>query len=417
MAEGKFDIYVFADWVGFEKPTIIGTLSAHFAKGKKAFSFEYDKNWLKTDAQRLLDPDIEFYSGPQFPANKENFGIFLDSMPDTWGKTLMKRRTAQDARAKNERPKTLYEIDYLLGVFDESRMGALRFKIDLDGPFLDNDAQTPTPPWSSLGDLQEAAKQLESDAQDETIRKWIAVLIAPGSSLGGARPKANVFDTQKNLWIAKFPSKADTIDKALWEFLAYQLAIAAGIEMAESKVEKISGQHHTFLTKRFDRENEKRIHFASAMTMTGNTEETIKDIAPSYLEIVEFIENYGVDVEANLHQLWRRIVFNIAISNTDDHLRNHGFILTDKGWVLSPAYDLNPSIEKDGLSLNIDMDDNALDFELAKSVGEYFRLSENEMETILSEVFAVVKDWKNIAEAIGIKKVEMELMEGAFRLQ
>jgi serine/threonine-protein kinase HipA len=415
MAEGKFDIYVFADWVGIEKPTIIGTLSAHFAKGKKAFSFEYDKNWLKTDAQRLLDPDIEFYSGPQFPANKENFGIFLDSMPDTWGKTLMKRRAAQDARAKNEKPKTLYEIDYLLGVFDESRMGALRFKTDLEGPFLDNDAQTPTPPWSSLGDLQEAAKQLESDAQDETIRKWIAVLIAPGSSLGGARPKANVFDTQKNLWIAKFPSKTDTVDKALWEFLAYQLAIAAGIDMAESKVEKISGQHHTFLTKRFDRGNEKRIHFASAMTMTGNTEETIKDASPSYLEIVEFIENYGVDVEANLHQLWRRIVFNIAISNTDDHLRNHGFILKDKGWVLSPAYDLNPSIEKDGLSLNIDMDDNALDFDLAKRVGEYFRLSESEMGTILSEVFAVVKDWKSVANTIGIKTAEMELMDGSFR--
>jgi serine/threonine-protein kinase HipA len=416
MAEGKFDIYVFADWSGLESPTLIGTLSAHFAKGKKAFSFEYDKNWLKTDAQRLLDPDIEFYSGPQFPANKENFGIFLDSMPDTWGKTLMKRRAAQDARANNEKkPKTLYEIDYLLGVFDESRMGALRFKTDLGGPFLDNDAQTPTPPWSSLGDLQEAAKQLESDDQSDTIRKWIAVLIAPGSSLGGARPKANVFDAQKNLWIAKFPSKTDTVDKALWEFLTYRLAIASGIEMATSKVEKISGQYHTFLTKRFDREHNKRIHFASAMTMTGNTEYSIKDTSPSYLEIVEFIENYGIDVEANLHQLWRRIVFNIAISNTDDHLRNHGFILKDKGWVLSPAYDLNPSIEKDGLSLNIDMDDNALDFDLAKSVGEYFRLSKEEMNTILDEVLSVVKDWKTIAREIGIKNAEIELMAGAFR--
>ncbi|WP_268036171.1 type II toxin-antitoxin system HipA family toxin [Algoriphagus sp. PAP.12] len=415
MAEGKFDIYVFADWVGLEGPTLIGTLSAHFAKGKKAFSFKYDKDWLKTDTQRLLDPDIEFYSGPQFPANKENFGIFLDSMPDTWGKALMKRREAQDARANNEKPKTLYEIDYLLGVFDESRMGALRFKTDLDGPFLDNDAQSPTPPWSSLGDLQEAVKQLESDDQSEAIRKWIAVLIAPGSSLGGARPKANIFDTQKNLWIAKFPSKTDTIDKALWEFLAYRLAIASGIEMAASKVEKISGQYHTFLTQRFDRKGENRIHFASAMTMTGNTENSIKDASPSYLEIVEFIENYGVDVEANLHQLWRRIVFNIAISNTDDHLRNHGFILTDKGWMLSPAYDLNPSIEKDGLSLNIDMDDNALDFDLAKSVGEYFRLSEEEMDTILDEVLYVVKDWKNIAKEIGIKNAEIELMAKAFK--
>lgn len=415
MGTDKFDIYVYADWVGLKEPTLIGTLSAHFAKGKKAFSFEYEKDWLKTDAQRLLDPDIEFYSGPQYPANKENFGIFLDSMPDTWGKTLMKRRAAQEARAKDEKPKPLYEIDYLLGVYDETRMGALRYKTELDGPFLDNNVRNPTPPWSSLGDLQEAAKQLENDEQSDEVLKWLAVLIAPGSSLGGARPKANIFDTQKHLWIAKFPSKTDTVDKALWEYLAYQLAIASGIEMAESNVKKISGHHHTFLTKRFDRDGEERIHFASAMTMTGNTEETIRDASPSYLEIVEFIEINGVDVEANLHQLWRRIVFNIAISNTDDHLRNHGFILTDKGWVLSPAYDLNPSIEKDGLSLNIDMDDNALDFDLAKSVGEYFRLSEKEMETILSEVLAVVKDWKRVAEAIGIKNAEMELMAGAFR--
>lgn len=414
MATEKFDIYVFADWAALEKPTIVGVLSAHFAKGKKAFSFEYEKDWLKTDAQRLLDPDIDFYSGPQYPTNKENFGIFLDSMPDTWGKTLMKRRAAQDARAKNEKAETLYEIDYLLGVYDESRMGALRFKTELEGPFLDNDAHNPTPPWSSLGELQEAVNQLENDEQSDAVRKWIAVLIAPGSSLGGARPKANILDAQKNLWIAKFPSKTDVVDKAAWEFLAYKLAIASGVEMVESKIEKISGQYHTFLTKRFDRHNGKRIHFASAMTMTGNTEDIIRDTTPSYLEIVEFIENYGVDVNANLHQLWRRMVFNISISNTDDHLRNHGFILTEKGWILSPAYDLNPSIEKDGLSLNIDMDDNALNFDLAKSVGEYFRLNDAEMNAILSEVLAVVKDWKTVAKRIGIKNVEIELMSGAF---
>ncbi len=318
-------------------------------------------------------------------------------------------------RAKEEKAPKLYEIDYLLGVFDDTRMGALRFKADLDGPFLDNDTHSPTPPWSSLGELQEAVNQLENDEQSDAIRKWIAVLIAPGSSLGGARPKANILDAQKDLWIAKFPSKTDVVDKAAWEFLAYELAIASGVEMAESKIEKISGQYHTFLTKRFDRDNGKRIHFASAMTMTGNTEDIIKDTTPSYLEIVEFIENYGVDVETNLHQLWRRIVFNIAISNTDDHLRNHGFILTQKGWMLSPAYDLNPSIEKDGLSLNIDMDDNALNFDLAKSVGKYFRLSEVEMQTILDEVLTVVKDWKTIAKKIGIKNAEIELMAGAFK--
>ena len=415
MAGGKFDIYVFADWIGLNGPTLIGTLSAHFAKGKKAFSFEYDNDWLKTDVQRLLDPDIAFYSGPQYPTNKNNFGVFLDSMPDTWGKTLMKKRAAQEAKAKQQRVPTLYEVDYLLGVYDKTRMGALRFKTDLDGPFLDNDDKSPTPPWSSLGDLQEAVKQLESYEQSEAIRKWIAVLIAPGSSLGGARPKANIKDKNGNLWIAKFPSKTDIVDKAAWEYLAYKLAVAAGIDMADSTIEKVSGQYHTFLTKRFDRIKAERIHFASAMTMTGNTEESIKDVSPSYLELVDVIENLGVDVEENLHQLWRRIIFNIAISNTDDHLRNHGFILTEKGWVLSPAYDLNPSIEKDGLSLSIDMDDNELNFDLAKSVGEYFRLSVNEMETILSEVLLVVSNWEAEAKKIGIKRSDIELMGGAFR--
>tara|TARA_R110001583_G_scaffold108831_1_gene257547 strand:- start:552 stop:1808 length:1257 start_codon:yes stop_codon:yes gene_type:complete len=417
MAGGKFDIYVYADWKGLGGPIQIGILSAHFAKAKKAFSFEYTKEWLDKGLYPLLDPDIGFYSGPQYPTDKENFGIFLDSMPDTWGKTLMKRREAQDARVRNEKARTLYEIDYLLGVYDESRMGALRFKTDPDGPFLDNDAQNPTPPWSSLGDLQEAVRHLENDSESDAIRKWIAVLIAPGSSLGGARPKANILGKDNDLWIAKFPSKTDTVDKATWEFLTYKLAIACGIEMAESKIEWISGAYHTFLTKRFDRDTGNRIHFASAMTMTGNTEDSLKTKAPSYLDIVDVIINYGTDVEENLHQLWRRIVFNIAVSNTDDHLRNHGFILSEKGWRLSPAYDLNPSTEKNGLALNIDMVDNSLDFELAKSVGDYFRLSENEMDIIIEEVLTVVKDWKAIAKQIGISNKEQIIMEAAFRTE
>lgn len=417
MAQGKFDIYVYADWAGLNGPIQMGVLSAHFAKGKKAFSFEYNKDWLNKGLYQNLDPDIAFYSGPQYPTDKENFGIFLDSMPDTWGKTLMKRREAQDARERGEKAKTLYEIDYLLGVYDESRMGALRFKTELDGPFLDDDDQNPTPPWSSLGDLQKAVEQLESDTQNEETKQWLAVLIAPGSSLGGARPKANILGKEKSLWIAKFPSKTDTVDKAAWEYLAYKLAIASGIEMANSKIQKISDSYHTFLTKRFDREDGGRIHFASAMTMTGNNEETLKNQTASYLDIVDFIENYGTNVKANLHQLWRRIVFNITISNTDDHLRNHGFILNEKGWELSPAYDLNPSIEKDGLALNIDMDDNALDFGLAKSVGEFFRLSGDEMDAIINEVLTVVRDWKTLAKGIGISNKEISLMESAFNIE
>lgn len=416
MAAGKQDIYIYAHWKGLEEPQLIGVLSALLAKGKKAFSFEYDKVWLKSKQQMLLDPDIQFFSGPQYPNNKENFGVFLDSMPDTWGKTLMKRREAQRAKEANETPNTLYEIDFLLGVYDESRMGALRFKTDKEGAFLDNSQHSPTPPWSSIRELQEAARNLENDDANEEIKKWIAILMAPGSSLGGARPKANVLDENGELWIAKFPAKNDTIDKAAWEFLAYRLALKAGIEMAPSKIEKIIGPYKTFFTKRFDREHGKRIHFASAMTMTGNNEDTIRDNPASYLELAEFIQNNGAMVNDNLEQLWRRIVFNIAISNTDDHLRNHGFILTDQGWILSPAYDLNPSIDKYGLALNIDMDNNALDYDLAKSVGEFFRLDNQQMDEIIKEVLSVVSTWQKVAEEIGISYKERDLMSKAFNL-
>lgn len=410
----KTDIYVYAHWIGMQEPKIVGILSAQQAKGKKAFSFEYDKDWLKSGQQFLLDPDIQLYGGPQYPNQKENFGIFLDSMPDTWGRTLMKRREAQLAREKNVKPKTLYDIDFLLGVFDESRMGALRFKIDLVGEFLDNDKITSTPPWASIRELQNAAFIFENDINNEDVNRYLSVLITPGSSLGGARPKANILDADKSLWIAKFPSKTDTIDKAAWEFLAYQLATKAGIEMAPCHMERILGKHHTFFTKRFDRENGERIHFASAMTMTGNNEDTIRDNQASYLDIAEFISNHGANIEANLHQLWRRIIFNIAISNTDDHLRNHGFILTKEGWILSPAYDLNPSIDKDGLALNIDTDNNELDFDLAKSVGEYFRLNNNQMEEIIQQVLGVTTKWKTMANEIGISRSEQEVMEKAF---
>ena len=414
MSQSTTDIYVYAHWQEMKGPKLIGVLSAQQAKGKKAFSFEYDRNWLKTEQKFLLDPDIQLYGGPQYPNQKENFGIFLDSMPDTWGRTLMKRREAQLARDRNEKPKTLYDIDFLLGVYDESRMGALRFKIEANRDFLDNNKNASTPPWSSIRELQNAAANFENDKDNEEVNKWLSVLMAPGSSLGGARPKANILDNDKSLWIAKFPSKTDTVDKAAWEFLAYKLAISAGINMAPCRIEKIMGKHNTFFTKRFDRENGERIHFASAMTMTGNNEDTIRDNPASYLDIAEFISNQGANIEKNLHQLWRRIIFNIAISNTDDHLRNHGFILTKEGWILSPAYDLNPSIDKDGLALNIDMDNNALDFELAKSVGEYFRLNTLQMENIIQEIIQVTSNWKNIATEIGISRPEMEMMEKAF---
>lgn len=411
----KQDIFVFADWDYIDGPLLIGTLSAHFGKGRKSFSFEYDKAWLTKMKDNAFDPEIHFFSGPQYPNNKENFGIFTDSMPDTWGRTLMKRSEFEIAKNENRKARTLYDIDFLLGVYDQNRMGALRFKTELNGAFLDKNDLNPTPPWAKLAELQQAAKLFENDKENDSIKEYLAILIAPGSSLGGARPKANILDKNNDLWIAKFPSKSDTMDMAAWEFLAYKLALKCHIEMAECRLEKIGNEFHTFLTKRFDRQRDKRIHFASAMTMTENTEDSIKEITPSYLDLVEVIEN-GTQVKDNLHQLWKRIVFNIAISNTDDHLRNHGFILKPEGWVLSPAYDLNPSIDKTGLALNIDTHNNALDFDLAKSVGQYFRLNNTEMNVIIDEVLSAVKTWKEVAKNIGIPRSEIELMKAAFRV-
>lgn len=415
MDKSKIDIWVYAHWAGMRDAKCIGILSAHFGKGRKSLSFEYDTHWISSHEQLLLDPDLGWYSGQQFPNEKENFGIFLDSMPDSWGRTLLQRREPTRAREEGREPRKLHDIDFLLGVYDASRMGALRYKTDPEGPFLEIESSITTPPWTTLNELQEAVRVIESDEDDEHIRKWILMLIAPGSSLGGARPKANFTDSSKNLWIAKFPSKNDKIDKAAWEFLAYRLALKAGIIMSESRITKLSGPYNTFLTKRFDRILNERIHFASALTMIGNYEEILRDKNSSYLEIAEFIKYSGAENMEDLHQLWRRMVFNISISNTDDHLRNHGFLLSNKGWRLSPAYDINPSIDKDGLALNIDMDNNALDFDLAKSVGEYFMLNPKQMEEILTQIISVVAKWRIQANAIGILKKEQEMMQPAFK--
>ena len=415
MTTHKTDIFVYAHWLGMSEPKLIGILSAHQGKGRKSFSFAYQQDWLKSNQSFLLDPDIQYFSGPQFPVLKENFGIFLDSMPDTWGRTLLKRRANSLAKMQGKSSSNLYEIDFLLGVFDESRMGALRFKLDPKGEFLAHSKNGATPPWVSVVELQNAVNNIERDEDNDEMQNWLAQLIAPGSSLGGASPKANILDEHKHLWIAKFPSKNDTIDKAAWEFLSYQLALKAGINMSESKMSKVLGKYNTFFTKRFDRIKNERIHFASAMTLTGNNEEILRNTTASYLDIAEVIQQYGANVNADLAQLWKRIVFNIVISNTDDHLRNHGFILSDKGWLLSPAYDINPSVDKSGLSLNIDLDNNDLDIELAKSVGEYFRLNVTEMNKIIEEVLLAVKQWRNIANEIGIVRMEQELMRAAFK--
>jgi len=416
MATEKTNIWVYAHWAGMPQPKCIGILSSQYSKGRRIYSFEYNKDWLKSEEQLILDPDIGWYSGVQYPVKKENFGMFLDSMPDSWGRTLMKRKASQSARAKGETPRVLHDIDFLLGVADFCRMGALRFKLDPDGPFLDNDKDLPVPPWTTVRELQHIAALVESDKDTKELKRWLTLLMAPGSSLGGARPKANIMDNKGHLWIAKFPSKNDNIDKAKWEFLTYSLAVKAGIKMSESKIENVTGPYATFFTKRFDRIFTERIHFASAMTVTGNNEDTIRDKRSSYLDLALFIQDHSGNVRKDLIELWRRIVFNIAVSNTDDHLRNHGFIIENGSWRLSPAFDVNPSIDKEELSLNIDEESGALDFDLALSVIEYFRLNPSEAQSILTHVLKTVSLWKKTAKQIGIANSEAELMRVAFRL-
>lgn len=417
MAQIK-DIYVYMDWQESDSPIQMGVLHSEVLRGKEVFSFENNTDWLTYKQFRALDPDLAQFSGKQYlPADKSNFGMFLDSSPDRWGRMLMRRREAINARLENRPSRTLTEADYLLGVYDGNRMGALRFKLSPDDEFMDNNKAMATPPWTSIRDLEYASLQLEKEnlKDDAEYAKWLNMLIAPGSSLGGARPKANILDNNGALWIAKFPSGHDTKDMGAWETVTAEMARKCGIEMAESRAQKFSNRQHTFLTKRFDRINGKRIHFASAMTLLGYTDGTNSAEGVSYLELAEWIGRNCDNVSQNLEQLWRRIVFNIAVSNCDDHLRNHGFLLTPKGWTLSPAYDINPDEHGMGLKLNISEDDNSLDFELALSVAAYFGLDNATSDEIINQTKKVVSNWQQLATQYGISRSEQEDNAGAFR--
>ena len=401
-----------------QDPLLMGTLTATIVRGKEIFSFEYDSDFLASDSVFEIDPNLKLYKGAQYINEDErNFGIFLDSSPDRWGRVLMDRREAMKALTEDRPRRRLMESDYLLGVYDESRMGALRFKADDEGPFLDNDPDYSTPPMTSLRELEHAAFDFEQDASpnDEEYLKRLSLLIAPGSSLGGARPKASVKSEDEQLWIAKFPSKRDEVDIGAWEFLVYKLALACGIEMSESKAEQFYSDQTTFLTRRFDRDgNGGRKHFFSAMTLLGYTDGADAGMGVSYLELLELLITRGSNVEYDAEQLWRRIVFNMLVSNTDDHLRNHGFFLEKNGITLSPAYDINPNPKGYGLNLNIDENDNRLDTDIAQRVAPLFRLTDSKASEIIDEMKEVVSGWRAEAEKLNISRPEIELMAPAF---
>jgi serine/threonine-protein kinase HipA len=413
-------IVVYADWVSLGQPTVMGTLYASQVRGKEVFSFEYDDQWLQSKNALSLDPDLQLYSGPQYLAEgKTNFGIFLDSSPDRWGRVLMDRREAVLARKEERKPKTLFETDYLLGVFDNHRMGALRFKENIDGAFLNDKKKMASPPWTSIRELEQASFQLEEEDGDDIEKlKWLNLLMAPGSSLGGARPKAGVLDEKGHLWIAKFPSKNDGRDVGAWEMVVHELAVKAGLNVAESKTGKFYSKQHTFLTKRFDRTTKgQRIHFASAMTLLGYTDGTNYETGVSYLDLAEFIIRHGAKVNNDLEELWKRIVFYICVSNTDDHLRNHGFLLTESGWILSPAYDINPVEKPTGLSLNISEKDNSLDLSLALEVAPHFRVSVKRASEVVRVVKKSIGQWRVLAGKYVISKIEQDRMANAFTVE
>ena len=412
------EVLMYAHWKGIHDPALMGILRSIPIRGKELFSFEYTKDWLRSGNAQNIDPDLQLFSGVQYLGEpKSNFGIFLDSSPDRWGRLLMRRREMVVARAEKREPKNLFETDYLLGVFDGHRMGGIRFKEDEQGPFLNNNKEFASPPWTSLKELEHASLQIEKDdsINDPEYLKWLNMLIDPGSSLGGARPKAGVLDNKNNLWIAKFPSSNDEKDIGAWEMVVHDLAIHAGLNIPEARIEKFHGRHHTFLTKRFDRTVQgERIHFASAMTLLGHNDGADFKDGVSYLEFAEFLMKHGANVEKDNEEVWRRIVFSICVKNTDDHLRNHGFLLTKSGWILSPAFDINPVETGTGLKLNISENDNSLDLSLAMDVAKYFRLDEKRAGKIIDEVKKSVRNWKVLAKKYKISATEQEVMSQAF---
>lgn len=417
-------IGVHADWDGLSAPLRLGWLHARRAVGREVFEFEFDAAALAhpVAVNLQLDARLGLFEGRQHPPQgHETFGVFADASPDRWGRLLMRRRLERAQRAgRADKSLRLRESDYLLGVHDAFRIGALRFRLDDNGDFLDNQHDTAAPPFVQLRELEAASLALERDGDNTAVGgdDWLRMLIAPGGSLGGARPKASVQDPDGQLWIAKFPSVGDEHDVGGWELVAHTLARSSALQVPASLARRFANPHHTFIVKRFDRTPAgRRLHFASAMTLTGHKDGDDASTGASYLEIARVLIDHGAQTDADLRELWSRIVFNILVSNTDDHLRNHGFILLPgQGWRLSEAYDMNPVPDSHGLKLNISAADNAMDLDLVRSVAPYFRVTARIAGEIIERSRGVVKQWTRIASHLGVSAREQERMASAFRL-
>ena len=404
------EVFVYVDLAGV--PHLVGRLWARVRKNnKEGATFEYDKAWLEHPNRFSLEPALKLGPGPfHTVADAPLFGAIGDSAPDRWGRALMLRRERRRAEREGQAPRTLFEMDYLLLVDDEARAGALRFSETEGGPFLRREEAKRIPPLIELPKLLSAAEHVieEKDTEEDLL-----LLFAPGSSLGGARPKASVKDKDGHLAIAKFPRKDDEINTVAWEAVALALAQKAGIPVPTARVETVANKP-VLLLRRFDRDGKQRIPFLSAMSMLGAKDNETH----SYLEIVDALRQHGAAPKADMEALWRRIVLNILISNTDDHLRNHGFLYEGSdGWRLSPAYDLNPVptyIKPRILTTAINEDDGTASLALAMSVTKYFELDMPQAHEIAKQVGKATSKWRNEAAGYGISKNEIDRMASAF---
>ena len=411
-------LYVYADFDWLDEPMLVGELGYESLRGSDSYSFKYDNDWLRQYGSLYLSADINNYPGQQYAQpDRDIFGCFNDALPDRWGRLLLNRREQILATEEKRAVRKLSSFDYLMGIDDYSRMGGFRFKEKQDGEYINCEKSLRIPPLTDIRALVAASMEIEKSEELNQLpeKKWLLQLVHPGTSLGGARPKAGVMNDEGRICVAKFPSRNDDYDVGLWEHLSHLLAKEAGVEAAETSVIETGKKYHALLSKRFDRTVEgRRKHFASAMTLLGLTDGCDAKSGNGYLDIVDFILQNCCDVEQNLRQLYRRVAFNIAIGNSDDHFRNHGFLLTPRGWTLSPAYDMNPTLNE-YQALLINSTTNHADLQVLLDSSEEYMIGKDEAVYIIEEVKAGVKHWKSIATRLGIAKREMDVFEQVFQ--
>lgn len=407
-------LYVYADFDWLKAPTLVGELGYESLRGSDSYSFRFDDGWLRHYGNIMLSADINNYPGQQYTQpERDIFGCFGDALPDRWGRTLLNRREQMQAKEERRPIRRLSSFDFLKGIDDASRMGGFRFCRSKDGVFINSDSTLRIPPLADVRSLLAASQEFERCEDTNVLpeKRWLQQLVHPGTSLGGARPKAAVTDEAGTLYVAKFPSRHDDYDVALWEHLCHLLAAEAGIKTAKTSVMAAGGRYHTLLSRRFDRNAAgRRIHFASAMTMLGLTDGCDAQSGNGYLDIVDFILQNCCDVQENLQELYRRVAFNIMMRNTDDHFRNHGFLLTPRGWTLAPAYDMNPTLN-DYQSLLVNSSTNVSDLQVLLDSSDEYMITKDCARQIAGEVAAVTLHWRTLATRLGIPVRETEMFD------